>query len=131
MKTLAAKSVDDQQLAQLDRVRDCLPANSQLADTLDYLAEALRSGLGVTVVTDETRVTPNQAAKVLGMSRSHLYKLLDQGLIKSVSVGRDRRIALSDLREFTESMDRDNAELAERFAHKDRDRTALIERLAK
>jgi excisionase family DNA binding protein len=130
MKTLPATSVDESQLAELDKARSALPAGSQLGEALDYLLATVRCGHTVTVVSDETDLTPNQAAKFLGMSRTHLYKLLDGGTIRSVSVGRDRRISFGALREYRAAMGRDKADLAARFAHRDANRNALLEQLA-
>lgn len=50
-------------------------------------------------------------------SRSYFYKLLDRGEILSHGVGRDRRIRVRDLVEFQARHNRDQRELAERFAH--------------
>lgn len=130
MKTLPAHLVDETQLAELDKARSALPSNSALAETLDYLATSVRCGHDVTVLPDEVRLTPNQAAKLLGMSRTHLYKLLDAGAIKSISVGRDRRITLVALRDYQAAADRDKADLATRFAHRDANRDKLLDALA-
>ncbi|RDH13873.1 helix-turn-helix domain-containing protein [Tsukamurella pulmonis] len=132
MKTLTAGSVDQAQLDELDRFRaHNLPAQSELADALTYVIEAVRQGTSVTVIEDDARVTPAQAAKLLGMSRTHLYKLLDQKVIPCITVGeRDRRITIGALRAYQSQMDADNVELAERFAHKDRDRATLAQDIA-
>ena len=130
VKTLSAHSVDEAQLAELDKARSALPTDSALAETLDYLATSVRCGHDVTVLPDEVRLTPNQAAKLLSMSRTHLYKLLDAGVIKSISVGRDRRIKLDALRDYQAASDRDKADLATRFAHRDANRDKLLDHLA-
>jgi excisionase family DNA binding protein len=127
---LSAHSVDEAQLAALDKARSALPSNSELAQTLDYLVTTVRCGHDVTVLPDEVRLTPNQAAKLLGMSRPHLYKLLDAGVIRSVHVGRDRRIKLDALRDYQAASDRDKADLATRFAHRDANRSRLLDHLA-
>ncbi|GJO16685.1 hypothetical protein NJB1507_04950 [Mycobacterium marinum] len=130
MKTLPATSVDESQLAELDKARSALPPGSPLGETLDYLLDTVRCGHSVTLVTDETPLSPSQAAKILGMSRTHLYKLLDAGTVRSVHVGRDRRITLGALREYQTTLDRDNADLAMRFAHRDANRNALLQQIA-
>jgi excisionase family DNA binding protein len=75
-------------------------------------------------------MTPNQAAERLGMSRSHLYKLLDRGEIMFHRVGRDRRIRVRDLLDFEAQRQRDRRELAERFARQNETRAAVIDELA-
>ena len=64
------------------------------------------------------------------MSRTHLYRLLDRGEIVSHRVGRDRRIRLSDLIGFETQRQRDNRELAERFANQQKTRSGAIDELA-
>ncbi|MFD6858159.1 excisionase family DNA-binding protein [Rhodococcus sp. NPDC060090] len=129
MRTLPARSVDAEQLAELDKARAALPADSELAETLDYLADAVRAGADVTVVDNEERLTPNRAAKFLGMSRTHLYKLLDAGEIPYVMVGRDRRIGITALQQYQARMEADQADLASRFAHHASRRDALLDQL--
>ena len=129
MKTLPAQSVDEAQLKLLDQARKAMPAGSELGETLGYMADKVRSGSDVTFIDDETRLTPNQAAKLLGMSRTHLYKLLDAGIIASTAVGRDRRITVAAVRGYQAAQDDAHADLAVRFAHHDRRRKALLETL--
>lgn len=61
----------------------------------------------------------NAAAKRLGMSRTHLYKLLDDGEIPSHRVGRDRRILVRDLVTFQIARDESRRRLAADFNHRD------------
>lgn len=44
-------------------------------------------------------LTPLEAARALGISRSKLYELLAAGVIPSVLIGSCRRIPLDDLRD--------------------------------
>ena len=50
------------------------------------------------------------------MSRTHLYKFLDDGAIPSHRVGCERRIRTIDLAAFIAQRDIERRELAERFA---------------
>jgi excisionase family DNA binding protein len=45
-----------------------------------------------------------EAAKLLSLSRSEVYKLLAQGTLKSVRVGRARRIPAAELHRFVEGL---------------------------
>jgi excisionase family DNA binding protein len=74
-------------------------------------------------------LTPNDAADRLGMSRTHLYKLLDRGEIAFDRVGRDRRIPFAEITKFEERRQRDRRELAERFAHQQQNHAAAIDEL--
>jgi excisionase family DNA binding protein len=48
--------------------------------------------------------TPIQAAKIMGISRSHVYTLMDQGRLESVNIGRCRRITANQIEKFIESL---------------------------
>lgn len=41
--------------------------------------------------------TPVQAAKIMGVSRSHVYVLMNQGRLSSVNIGRCRRITVDQM----------------------------------
>ncbi len=50
--------------------------------------------------TDKLLLTPEEAAEQLGLSRSTIYELLRKGDLKSISIGRSRRIPTAALRTF-------------------------------
>lgn len=75
----------------------------------------------------DTALSPREAAERLGMSRTHLYKLLDRGDIPFHRVGRDRRISLREVIAFEEQRHRDSHELAERCASADQTRAGAID----
>ena len=45
-------------------------------------------------------VRPEEAARMLNVGRSTLYELLASGEIKSVKIGRSRRVAVESLRQW-------------------------------
>lgn len=62
---------------------------------------------------DETRllVTVDEAARQLSIGRSHLYEHLLRGTLRSVRIGRSRRIASHDLDAFLERLLQDSADI--------------------
>lgn len=94
------------------------------------LSRAARDGSQLSIIDADAVLSPNQAAERLGMSRTHLYKLLDGGEIVFHRVGRDRRIRVSDLIAFEVRRQRGRRELAERFASQDRTRANAIDEIA-
>ena len=58
-------------------------------------------------------LNPEEAAEILGMSRSSIYKLIAAGEIQSVKIGRSRRILTSALEKFVESLPVDEIRMEE------------------
>lgn len=66
-------------------------------DVLVQVVEALRAGRAVTVAPLAQRLTTQEAADLLGVSRPTLVKLLERGAIPYEQPGRHRRVRLADL----------------------------------
>ena len=99
--TLAASAVPENEIDALSKLRASLPEGSELGKALETLTDGLRNGVGVTLARDDDQLTPARAAALLGVSRTHLYKILDAGLIPFHIVGeRDRRIFMVDLHDY-------------------------------
>lgn len=129
MKTIETASIPAEQLDALERYA-ATSVGPELRDVLLAVSRCAREGAGFAVIDDSDVLTPNQAAEQLGMSRTHLYKLLDRGEIVSHRVGRDRRIRVRDLLRFEEQRERDGRELAERFANQRKTRAGAIDEIA-
>ncbi|MFD7157924.1 helix-turn-helix domain-containing protein [Kribbella sp. WER1] len=50
--------------------------------------------------SDAVLVSTKETARLLGLSRNHVYELLDQGAIDSRYIGRRRLVVMTSLREF-------------------------------
>jgi excisionase family DNA binding protein len=55
-------------------------------------------------MSEELLVTVPEAARRLSIARSHLYQHLQRGTIRSVHIGRSRRILVKDLDVFIEDL---------------------------
>lgn len=128
MPKLDASSVPATEIEILEQTRDKLPVGI-LRSALDSLSHALRGGQDMFVITSNESFTPSEAAALLGVSRTHLYKILDSGALPHHIVGsRDRRIVASDLLAYRARMFEEQKRLAESRAHADEiDHLALDE----
>ncbi|HET6255358.1 MAG TPA: helix-turn-helix domain-containing protein [Puia sp.] len=66
----------------------------------DLLVNILRNmadGKSITLLPSDAALSTQQAADMLNVSRPHLVKLLEGGLIPYIKVGSHRRIAMQDI----------------------------------
>jgi len=75
-------------------------AFSLLYDILSNMAE----GKSVTLIPSDSEVSTQQAADMLNISRPHIVKLLEDGLIPFKKVGSHRRIQLKDLMKYEKAL---------------------------
>lgn len=74
----------------------------EMYEVVRYMITALARGLAVSVVPLHTALTTQQAARLLGLSRPTLIRLLDEGHIPYTKPGRHRRVALRDVLDYRE-----------------------------
>mgnify|MGYP001056312071 CR=1 FL=1 len=69
--------------ADAERLRDFIQENtgSNLALVLRSILLALEEGQSVNVLADDAELSPNEAAKLLKMSRPHLLKFMRDGYL--------------------------------------------------
>lgn len=68
------------------------------------ILKAMSEGKPISVVPLATEVTTQKAAEILGCSRPHLVKLLEEGEIQYVKIGKYRRIRFEDVIEYKKQM---------------------------
>lgn len=129
MRTLEASAVPAEDLTQLSTLASKFSQSSPLRDFLEEVVSSVRSGTDVSVVAEQ-QMTPAAAAKLLGVSRVHVYKLMDRGELPHVRVGNDRRTTLADVMRFRESQDDVRRSMAERAAHPHKARQAAIDAIS-
>jgi excisionase family DNA binding protein len=74
---------------------------------LRLLTEILKSmseGKPISIVPVATEVTTQKAAEILGCSRPHLVKLLEDGLIAHTKIGKHRRVKFEDIMNYKMKM---------------------------
>lgn len=104
-------------LADLARLLDAQPGPARLVgpegtevaipkavyDVLVQVVDALRAGRAVAVAPLALRLTTQEAADLLGVSRPTMVKLLESGAIPFEKPGRHRRVLLVDVLAYRES----------------------------
>jgi excisionase family DNA binding protein len=84
----------------------------EVFEVLRGVVEAMASGQAVTIAPVHQRLTTQEAADLLGVSRPTLIKLLEAGEIPFEQPGRHRRVRLADVLAFRQ---RRSAEQRERL----------------
>lgn len=69
-------------------------------DLLFYILNNMAEGRSISLVPSDSEVTTQQAADMLNVSRPHIVKLLEDGIIPHKKVGSHRRILLEDVIEY-------------------------------
>lgn len=83
-----------------ERLKIPFKALKLLGDILKSMGE----GKPISIVPIATEVTTQKAAEILGCSRPHLVKLLEEGKINFTKVGKHRRILFEDVLKYKEKM---------------------------
>ncbi len=115
--------VAEQPAALLGPDGQTVPLPMEAYQVLVKVVESMRAGKAITVAPLDQRLTTQEAANFLGISRPTLVKLLDRGEIahERPAAGRHRRVRLSDVLEYQqrvrvegrEALDELTAEAAE------------------
>lgn len=94
----------DTDLGQVDVITEGTNEPIRLRrDVAELLREILANtaaGRTVSIVPTSAELTTQQAADLLNVSRPHVVKLLDQGILKGHKVGTHRRLYASDVQDF-------------------------------
>lgn len=88
----------------------------QLHEVLVQVAEALLEGLAVSVIPQSARLTTQEAADYLGVSRPTLVRLLERGEIPMTKPGRHRYVQLQDLVAYQGAMQARRREILDQMA---------------
>lgn len=83
-----------------EKIKIPLSALKLLGDIL----KAMGQGKLISLVPIATEVTTQAASEILGCSRPHLVKLLEDGKIAFTKVGKHRRIKLDDIMKYRKQM---------------------------
>jgi excisionase family DNA binding protein len=80
-----------------------IPLPVEVYTVLKAVVEAMREGRAITVVPLNPRLSTQEAAELLGVSRPTLVKLLEEGALPYEQPGRHRRVKLADVLAYKEA----------------------------
>ena len=89
---------------EIEETQDKIVIPSRALQLLGDILKAMSEGKPISVVPVVTEVTTQKAAEILGCSRPHLVKLLEEGEMEFVKVGKHRRIMFEDVVKFKQKM---------------------------
>lgn len=89
---------------EIEETQDKIVIPSRALMLLGDILKAMSEGKPISVVPVATEVTTQKAAEILGCSRPHLVKLLEEGAIDFVKVGKHRRILFEDIMQYKQKM---------------------------
>ena len=67
----------------------------------------MSDGKAMTLIPSDAEISTQEAANILNVSRPHLIKLLEQGMIPHRKVGSHRRILLDDITDFKSALQKE------------------------
>jgi excisionase family DNA binding protein len=92
-----------------------VPLPEEVYRVLIEVVQAMREGKAITLVPRTQRLTTQEAADFLGVSRPTLVKLLEEGKIPYEQPGRHRRIMFTDLLAYQERLREDRRAALDRM----------------
>lgn len=93
----------------------------QALELLGEVLKAMSEGQVVTVAPLSMDMTTQKASDILGCSRPHLVKLLEEGKIAYVKVGKHRRVKFEDLIAYKEGVKKEQRQQLIDMMHADED----------
>ena len=89
---------------EIEETQDKIVLPARALKLLGEILKAMSEGKTISVAPVATEVTTQKAAEILGCSRPYLVKLLEDGDIAFVKVGKHRRIQLEDVLQYKQKM---------------------------
>lgn len=89
---------------EIDETQERIKIPLSALKLLGEILEAMSKGKPFSLVPIATEVTTQKAAEILGCSRPHFVKLLEEGKIDFTKVGKHRRVKFEDVMNYKRKM---------------------------
>ena len=87
---------------EIDETKEKIKIPLKALKLLGIILKSMSQGKPISIVPVAAEVTTQKAAEMLGCSRPHFVKLLEEGKIEYTTVGRHRRIKIEDVLKYKE-----------------------------
>ncbi|WP_028296306.1 helix-turn-helix domain-containing protein [Olivibacter sitiensis] len=94
----------DEAEIEIEETKDKIKIPFRALQLLGDILKAMSEGKPISIVPVATEVTTQKAAEILSCSRPHIVKLLENGEIDFVKVGKHRRIKFEDVIKYKQKM---------------------------
>lgn len=91
---------------QIEETQERIKVPLNALKFLGEILKAMSQGKPFSLVPVATEVTTQKAAEIIGCSRPHLVKLLEEGQIEYTKVGKHRRVKFEDVMKYKKRMKR-------------------------
>jgi len=89
---------------EIEETKEKIQVPLRALKLLSNILKAMGEGKPISIVPVATEVTTQKASEILGCSRPHLIKLLEQGEIEFTKVGKHRRLRFEDVLLYKQKM---------------------------
>lgn len=111
---LKRKSVKSRQREKINIVFTDANKSAELPEgaihLLKEILQFMANGKAITLISSDSELSTQQAADILGVSRPHLVKLLEEGKIPYRKIGSHRRILFEDLTNYDKELKQTRSE---------------------
>lgn len=94
----------DQAEIEIEETREKIVIPLRALQLLGDILKSMSQGKLISIVPVATEMTTQSAAEMLGCSRPHLVKLLEEGKIEFTKIGKHRRIMYEDVVNYKQKM---------------------------
>jgi excisionase family DNA binding protein len=106
---------------EIEETNEKIVIPSKALKMLGLILKAMSQGKTVSIVPMAAEVTTQKAAEILGCSRPHFIKLLEEGKISYSKIGKHRRIKFEDVLKYKNQMKQDQKNLLIEIMNNDED----------
>lgn len=104
---------------EIEETKDKIKVPLKALKLLAQILKATSEGKPISIIPIATEMTTQAAADLLGCSRPHLVKLLEEGIIPFTKVGRHRRVKFEDVMNYKKQQKEQQRQLLREMMQED------------